>query len=58
MSIRSGDQLFVAPSGVQKERIQTDELFVLDLQGQTIEEPDAIKKLKKSECTPLVMRSV
>lgn len=54
MSIRSGDKIFVAPSGVQKERIESDELFVLNADGLTIEEPDACKSLKKSECTPLV----
>ena len=57
MSVRSGDRLFLAPSGVQKERIHPDDLFVLDLQGRTIEEPDASKCLKKSECTPLFMNA-
>lgn len=53
MSIRSGDQIVIAPSGVQKERIRSDELFVLNLDGETIHEPDACKNLKRSECTPL-----
>lgn len=57
MSIRDGDRIFVAPSGVQKERIQSDELFVIDLAGNDVKQPDASKKLKKSECLPLFMNA-
>ena len=57
MSIRSGDQIFVAPSGVQKERIVPQDLFVLDKDGNTISEPPASRCLKKSECTPLFMNA-
>lgn len=56
MSIKRGpDEIYVAPSGVQKERICTDELFVLDDHGETVQEPNPTKRLKKSECTPLFM---
>ena len=55
MSIKFGDEIYLAPSGVQKERIQSDELFVVDINDQTIKQPAAEKKLKKSECTPLFM---
>jgi methylthioribulose-1-phosphate dehydratase len=57
MSIRLENKIFIAPSGVQKERIKSDELFVVDLNGATIEEPDSEKKLKKSDCTPLFMNA-
>ena len=55
MSIKFGNEIYLAPSGVQKERIQSDELFVVDINDQTIKQPTAEKKLKKSECTPLFM---
>lgn len=55
MSIRCGDKIFIAPSGVQKERIVEEDLFTIDTKGDTIEEPDASRRLKKSECTPLFM---
>ena len=56
MSIKRGqDEIYVAPSGVQKERICTDELFILNDHGDTVQEPNPAKKLKKSECTPLFM---
>ena len=57
MSIRKDNEIYVAPSGVQKERIQSDELFVLDLKGNTLREPSAERLLKKSECTPLFMNA-
>jgi methylthioribulose-1-phosphate dehydratase len=50
-------KVLVAPSGVQKERIQPDDLFVLDPEDQNkvVEPPrcDNAAKLKQSECTPL-----
>ncbi|ODN03836.1 putative methylthioribulose-1-phosphate dehydratase [Orchesella cincta] len=53
MSIKYGDEIYIAPSGVQKERIQPEDLFIQDIQGKDIEVPK--KKLKKSQCTPLFM---
>lgn len=55
ISIRKGDQIFIAPSGVQKECIQPDDLFVQDLNGVDLIVPPPSKKLKKSQCTPLFM---
>lgn len=52
MSIREGDQVYMAPSGVQKERLQEQDIFVLDLDGRVIEAPSNTK-LKVSECAPL-----
>lgn len=57
MSIRLQDDIYVAPSGVQKERIKPDDLFVLDINGQTKSGPDLCRALKQSECTPLFLAS-
>jgi methylthioribulose-1-phosphate dehydratase len=55
MSIRSGSHIYIAPSGVQKERIGSDDLFVIDVNEEVVESPDATKGLKQSECQPLFM---
>lgn len=55
ISIRQGDKVYIAPSGVQKERIQPEDMFVCDMNGKDIELPPPCKKLKKSQCTPLFM---
>ncbi len=52
MSIREGDRVYMAPSGVQKERIRPEDVFVLDLEGEVIERP-ADPTLRISECKPL-----
>jgi len=55
--MKVGDEVFVAPSGVQKERIQPDDLFILDAKMQVTCRPPSEAKLdkpfKESECTPL-----
>src|SRR5258708_22266616 len=50
--VRNGEKLWVAPSGVQKERVQPEDLFAVDFEGQVIHRP-ANEKLKPSECTSL-----
>ncbi|KAF8773790.1 methylthioribulose-1-phosphate dehydratase-like [Argiope bruennichi] len=57
ISIKHGDEIFVAPSGVQKERIQPEDLFVIDSLGNIISSPVVEKRLKISECTPLFMNA-
>lgn len=52
ISIRDGDRVYVAPSGVQKERIAPADLFVLDLDGQVLEKPGNLS-YRPSACTPL-----
>ena len=52
LSLREGDRVFMAPSGVQKERLREDDLFVLDLDGTVLERPDDLS-LKVSACAPL-----
>lgn len=55
ISIKLGNEIYIAPSGVQKERICTDDLFVQNMDGQDLLLPPPEKKLKKSQCTPLFM---
>jgi methylthioribulose-1-phosphate dehydratase len=55
-TVRSGERIYMAPSGVQKERIQPDDIFVLDLEGRIIE-PPADPSLKVSACRPLFLHA-
>ncbi|CAG2105771.1 unnamed protein product [Medioppia subpectinata] len=55
MSIRDGQHIYIAPSGVQKERIHSEDLFVIDINEEVVESPDESKGLKQSECQPLFM---
>lgn len=52
ISIREGNRVYVAPSGVQKERLTPEDIFVLDLHGEIVGTP-ANSSLKVSACTPL-----
>ena len=40
-SLRQGERLYVAPSGVPKERIAPEEVFVLDLDGKVLKSGQA-----------------
>ncbi|KRT84822.1 hypothetical protein AMK59_718, partial [Oryctes borbonicus] len=53
ISIKYEDKIYIAPSAVQKERIQPSDLFVQNIEGVDLELPPPEKKLKKSQCTPL-----
>ncbi|XP_058453210.1 probable methylthioribulose-1-phosphate dehydratase [Malaya genurostris] len=55
ISIKFDDEIYIAPSGVQKERIHSDDLFIQNIDGESLEEPADYKKLTKSQCTPLFM---
>ncbi|OGR84236.1 MAG: methylthioribulose-1-phosphate dehydratase [Elusimicrobia bacterium RIFCSPLOWO2_01_FULL_54_10] len=56
ISIRHEDRIFMAPSGVQKERIRPEDIFVLDLNGEVVER--ALNPgLKVSDCKPLFMHA-
>uniref|UniRef100_A0A671K7A2 Methylthioribulose-1-phosphate dehydratase n=1 Tax=Sinocyclocheilus anshuiensis TaxID=1608454 RepID=A0A671K7A2_9TELE len=57
ISLRHGEHIYIAPSGVQKARIQPDDLFVCDIDEKDISCPPPQKKLKKSQCTPLFMNA-
>lgn len=54
LSIRQRGRIYCAPSGVQKERIQPEDMFVLDDEGQILERPQN-GRLKCSECLSLFM---
>lgn len=51
------NMLYVAPSGVQKERLEADDLFVLKLDGSISQAPPMDRKLTLSQCTPLFMNA-
>ncbi len=57
ISIRDGEQVFVAPSGVQKERLAPDDLFVLDCETGDVRQAPADPALKVSACAPLFMNA-
>ena len=57
ISIREGDKIFMAPSGVQKERILPEDIFVVDLAGNVLEAP-ANKALKLTACSPLFLAAM
>lgn len=52
ISVREGDRVFMAPSGVQKERIDPADVYELDLEAQVVSGPTRAG-LKPSECAPL-----
>jgi len=52
ISIREGGRVYMAPSGVQKERLQPHNLFVLDEDEAVLETP-AEDGYKLSACAPL-----
>ncbi len=56
ISVREGARIFVAPSGVQKERLRPEDLFVLDEAGQLVEAP-ADRSLRLSACAPLFLHA-
>ncbi|KAI5639476.1 putative methylthioribulose-1-phosphate dehydratase [Phthorimaea operculella] len=55
ISIKEGNKIYIAPSGVQKERMKPDDLFVQTIDDEDLELPPPEKKLKKSQCTPLFL---
>ena len=56
ISIRDGDRFYIAPSGVQKERLREEDLFVLDMDENVLSIP-ADGELKPSACTPLFLNA-
>lgn len=60
MAVKLGNRYFMAPSGVQKEKITPEMIFVLDSAGTVLERPKhhpAQKPYKLSECAPLFMNA-
>lgn len=52
ISLRQDGRVYLAPSGVQKERIEERDLYVLSESGEILEQP-ASAGLKPSACQPL-----
>ncbi|CAL8405004.1 unnamed protein product, partial [Boreogadus saida] len=57
VSVRHRDHIYIAPSGVQKERLQPEDLFVCDLEEREVSSPPDWKQLQRSQCTPLFMNA-
>lgn len=55
ISIRRGDEIYMAPSGVQKERILPEDIFVLDSNGAVLRKPQG--PFQVSACKPLFMHA-
>ena len=56
ISVRTGGRTFMAPSGVQKERMQPADIYVLDGEGAVLYAPLPLPgkpALKLSQCAPL-----
>lgn len=56
VSLRREGRIYVAPSGVQKERIAERDLYVLDDAGDVVEAPST-PGLRPSACTPLFLNA-
>ena len=53
--MRFGERIFMAPSGVQKERMLPDDIFRLDSEGGILERRNHETSKKLSQCFPLFM---
>ncbi len=54
ISIKEGGRIYMAPSGVQKERLLPEDIFVLNEDGGIVEEPGGTQL---SQCAPLFMHA-
>ena len=60
ISIRHGNRIYMTPSGVQKERIHPDDLYVLDIAGEVLSTPvqkPGCRLPKLSDCSPLFLHA-
>jgi methylthioribulose-1-phosphate dehydratase len=55
ISIKEDHQIYMAPSGVQKERLKPEDIFILNEDGKIVKEPG--RGLKLSQCSPLFMHA-
>ncbi|KAJ3095474.1 hypothetical protein HDU97_006896 [Phlyctochytrium planicorne] len=53
MTIKKEENIYIAPSGVQKERMKPEDLYVVSPQRSVLRAPCASKGWKMSQCTPL-----
>lgn len=56
ISLKQGEHIYMAPSGVQKELLAPQDLFVLDAAGAVLERPSD-PTLTLSACAPLFMHA-
>eukprot|EP00118_Oscarella_pearsei_P018907 m.197150 g.197150 ORF g.197150 m.197150 type:complete len:231 (+) comp39543_c1_seq3:334-1026(+) len=57
VSIKMDDEIYVAPSGVQKEKIKPEDMFIFDADGNEVSGPTPSKKLRPSSCFPVFMNA-
>jgi len=55
--IRDGEQVLIAPSGVQKERMLPDQMFRMALDGTVVFHPSDAA-LRPSECSSLFLKAI
>jgi methylthioribulose-1-phosphate dehydratase len=55
--IREGENILIAPSAVQKERMRPEQMFTLALDGSIVSRPDD-PALRPSECTSLFLKAI
>ena len=55
--IRDGDRVVMAPSGVQKERMQPEQMFTIALDGSVLTSPED-PSLRPSECSSLFLKAI
>jgi methylthioribulose-1-phosphate dehydratase len=58
VSIRVGNRVFMAPSGVQKEMIEPAWIYELDLDGDVVAGPDPALGFSVSQCRPLFLAAM
>lgn len=59
ISLRLGSRVFMAASGVQKEALDHDAIFELDLaSGEVVKEPPAARGYRCSACKPLFLEAM
>lgn len=59
ISLRLGQRVFMAASGVQKEALDHDAIFELDLaSGEVVQEPPSAKGYRCSACKPLFLEAM
>lgn len=55
--IRTGQNILIAPSGVQKEQMRPEQMFTLALDGTIVAQPDD-PALRPSECSSLFLKAI
>lgn len=55
ISIRAGDRIYMAPSGVQKEALSPEMIYELDRSGRVLTGPAPETGLAVSQCQPLFL---